>query len=305
VTLSGWWETHDARTGRRWGFAQALKNQLIYALVRVLLAAADRLPERLLLAVGRGLGLLAHRVLGRTRRLTRAHLLAACPNENVTALARSAFRNAGENLSRTLLLRRRDFRAREHVHVGEEARAVLEGALAEGRGVVFVSAHLGPFEWLAAAMAEHGYQPVILVRESYDRRLSRLVDQHRLQRGIEVIHRGAPGAEVAVLRALRAGRPVGFLPDLAGRVRTSPARWLGRVRHLASGPGQLATRLRLPLLVGALQPDTHGNGFRLGVERLPVMGSDDVTQSVASALERAILSGREHWLWMARPSAES
>jgi KDO2-lipid IV(A) lauroyltransferase len=305
VTRSSWWETHDARTGQRWSFLQALKNHLIFWTVRWLLWLADRLPDALLLAIGRGLGRAAHALLRRERAVTQKNLRAACPDADVQTLTRLTFRNAGENLTRTLLLRRARFGVRDHVHVSEHNRDLLASALAEGRGVVFVSAHLGPFEWLAAALAEHGFRPAIVVRESYDRRLSALVDQHRVQRGLTVIHRGAAGAELTILRALRAGRPVGFLPDLAGRVRTTRARWLGGTSPLAAGPGQLAARLGAPLLVGTLQPEPHGSGYSVRLERLPVTGAEDMTQSVASALERAILNCREEWLWMARPLGDS
>ena len=100
------WETHDARTGQRWGALQALKNHAIYLIVRCLLALADSLPQRLLLAAGRGLGRCAHAVLHRSRRLARKNLLSACPDGDLDALTRRAFCNAGENLTRTLLLRR-------------------------------------------------------------------------------------------------------------------------------------------------------------------------------------------------------
>lgn len=305
MSHAGGWETADARTGERWTVPQALKNHAIYVTVRCLLLLADRLPQALLLAIGRGLGRCAHAVFRRGRVITRQNLLTACPDADVNALSRLTFRNAGENLTRTLLLRRPRFRARDHVRISPEALNVLATALSGGRGVVFVSAHLGPFEWLAAALAEHGYRPVIVVRESYDRRLTALVDQHRKARGLEVIHRGAAGAELSMLRALRSGRPVGFLPDLAGRVRTSPARWLGGVHPLAAGPAQLATRLHIPLVVGTLQAEPGKIGFRLQLERLPADPPDDMTQSVASALDRAILSCREHWLWMARPLADT
>lgn len=301
MTPRSWWETHDARTGQRWSFSQALKNHAIYLTVCGLLWLADRLPESLLLAIGRALGRSAHALLRRERAVARENLRAACPDADADALARLTFRNAGENLTRTLLLRRAHFAVRDQVEVSEASRDLLASTLAEGRGVVFVSAHLGPFEWLAAALAEDGLRPAIVVRESYDRRLSALVDQHRVQRGLTVVHRGAAGAELTILRALRAGRPVGFLPDLAGRVRTSRARWLGGTSPLAAGPGQLAARLGAPLLVGTLQPKTGGSGYRLRLERLPVAGAEDMTQSVASALERAILNCREEWLWMARP----
>lgn len=288
----------DTRLGQRWTLAQRVKNALIYRVVAGALALVDRLPKPALLALTRRAGLLACALLRRRRRIAENNLQRAYPSSDARSAARRAFANAGVNLGRSLLLRRPDFRVADHLCSSRADLGVLEQALCEGRGAIFVSAHLGPFEWLAALVAELGLRPAVVVRESYDPRLDPLVDEHRLSRGIEVIHRGSPEAALRVLRALRAGRPVGFLSDLPGRIPTAPVRWFGREYALATGPQRFATRLEVPLLVGGLEVQSDGS-FGVRIERLS-LDAGDLTQRVADALLRVIDRSREHWLWMAQ-----
>lgn len=291
----------DLRTGGQWSATQRAKNALLRALVAGAVKFADRLPERWLLRAGHALGAAASLVLRRPRRRAQNNIALALPAANARALARRAFVSAGENLARSLLLRRQQTRALDWVLVDEHARATLDAALAEGRGAVFVSAHLGAFELLPAAIAELGYQPAVVVRESYDPALDAVVDAHRLARGVQVIHRGRSGAAARIVRALRAGKLVGFLPDLGGRMRSQPAELLGRTVDLPLGALRIAQRAGSPLLVGTLAPGALEGPrarYALHVERMPA-ADPPLTRRVTDALSRAILALPEQWLWMA------
>lgn len=193
-------------------------------------------------------------------------------------------------------------RALDTVFVSDAARSVFAETLAAGRGAVFVSAHVGPFEAIAAAVAELGLRPAIVVRESYDRALDPLVDEHRIRRGIRVIHRGSPGAGMSIMRALRAGQPVGFLPDLGARVLSVEVEFLGERLAFPIGPQVIAARAKVPLLVGTLSARPSSPGYELSIERVQMPGDPvELTHRVARALERRIVAGPEEWLWMAAP----
>jgi lauroyl/myristoyl acyltransferase len=141
-----------------------------------------------------------------------------------------------------------------------------------------------------------------VVRESYDARLDPLVDAHRLSRGVEVIHRGRIGAAARILRALRSGKPVGFLPDLGGRVRSGPGILLGQQVQLPVGPQRVATRARCPVLFGALQPRPSKGPlprFQLELSRLDESTERNLGQSICEALTREIAQCPDQWLWMA------
>jgi lauroyl/myristoyl acyltransferase len=143
----------------------------------------------------------------------------------------------------------------------------------------------------------------VVVRESYDPRLDPLVDAHRVAHGLEVIHRGHPGAAARTLRALRRCRPVGFLIDLESRVPSVSLPFLGAPTRIPLGPQRLCQITGARLLVATLHR-------RLGPEREPpqfdlritaVVGNDamDLTLRASRLLEKAVLARPEDWLWMA------
>lgn len=289
----------DLRSGGTWSAAQTLKNGLLYRASCFALWLADRLPETLLLRCCQALALAAYVFGTRARAVAQRNLRDVLGAPNWRQLARQCFLSAGQNLGECLLLRRRNIRVQARVTVPDSARVLLDTARASGCGAVFVSAHLGPFELLAAALAELGYEPAIVVRESYDPRLNRLVDAHRTARGIEVIHRGSPAAALRIVRALRAGRPVGLLPDLGGRVPCVEAEFLGQRVAMPVGPARIAERARAHLLVGVLRRVSHRD-FVLDLSAVPA--ADDVghfTQRTADLLSAAIRRQPAEWLWMA------
>jgi KDO2-lipid IV(A) lauroyltransferase len=284
-----------------------LKNGILLAAIRAGLAVADRVPARALLWMGRTAGALGHWLMRGARAIASENLRLHFSPSTARALCRASFVNAGENLAMTLLLRRPRTRALDFVEVDDPSRQAFERALSAGRGVVFVSAHIGPFEAIPAAVEELGIATAVVVRESYDPRLDAFVDQHRLSRGLQVIHRGSPGAPFAIARALRRGKPVGFLPDLGGRVATCATRFLGEDMAWPIGPQVLADRFACAMVVGTLMRVPHPPGrprFALRIRPLMPAGSlEETTRRVAHRIGQAILERPADWPWMARPIA--
>ena len=296
----------DMRTGQSWGRRQSLKNWAIRICIRSLLVMVDRLPSRWLLLLGESLGIAWHSFDRRTVRRVRQQLALALPEVCPKAVANNCFRTAGINLARCLLLRRQHVAATEWVCVDTDALIALDSALAEGRGCVVVSPHFGPFEYTAAVLAEEGYQPAVVVRESYDPALNRLVDAHRHARGVTVIHRGRSNAARAVIRALREQRVVGILPDIPGRFPTRIVPLLDAFGPLAVGPEYLSASTGAPVLAVWLEPlvrpADRGDPrppFRLAVSRLTAPTTDtSLTDQFAAVLSSIIRRAPEHWLWM-------
>jgi KDO2-lipid IV(A) lauroyltransferase len=291
----------DVREGGRWRTGQWLKNTLIYWVIRALVRIVDRMDPAKLERWGRRLGRCAYAFSSRARKRARINIRLALPGADATALAKQCFVNLGANLALCLLLRRDGVRALDFVQIDAPTRQLLETTLRDGPGAVFVSAHLGPFELLAAAVSEFGLSPAVVVRQSYDPRLDPIIDAHRTRRGIQVLPRGSPETPARMLRALREGRPVGFLIDLPARVPSLETPFLGRRRAIPFGPQLVAQRARVPLLVGTLAPpsDTR-HRFRLQLQRLDVEGRNprSLTRCVTESLARAILTMPAHWPWM-------
>jgi lauroyl/myristoyl acyltransferase len=284
---------------------QAAAKLLVRWCVRAAVALGDRLPAAWLEPLGALFGACAYHALSSLRRQAEQHAALALEPGRARLVARRCFSNAGRHLGLSLLLRRAATRATDLVRVPDEALATLRSALAPGRGAIVISAHIGPFELIPAALEELGVATAIVVRESHDPALDPLIDAHRRARGSQVIHRGAAGAASRIVHALAAGKALGLLPDIGASVESRPALLCGRRVLLPVGPQRLALRLSLPLLVCVLEPRAAGHGpgtqrFSLSIRRLPALADEvTATELVAHELSESILRAPEHWLWMA------
>jgi KDO2-lipid IV(A) lauroyltransferase len=297
--------TLPARSLRRgeppWTLAQRAKNDAIYVAVRAALGACALVPAAALRALGRGLGRAAYALLGRARRTALANLALARPELSEEArreLAWRAFVTLGAHLADAVAMLRGDDPAPLVFDAAD--RAILESAREEGRGVLFASAHLGPWERVAATLVRAGVPLVTLAREAYDPRLTWIYDRLRAPRGVAAIYRGHPGAAARIVRALKTGAVLGMPMDLRSRVPSIEAPFLGHPASTAVGPARIALRTGAPVVVG-----TYAPGDRVTVTRIPTddlvagpEGEARLTERLNGALSARILAAPEAWVWM-------
>src|SRR5262249_14506028 len=153
--------------------------------------AVGTLPVPAALAVGRGLGRGAHAMLGLPRRLARTHLELALPELDAVTrdrLVRATFEHAGQSFVE-LRLWPRIARDPDYVHGNF---AVLDEALAEGRGTLAITGHVGNWELLAATVAARGYALSVVARRVNDERFDALIRRFRGDRGMQILLRDAP-----------------------------------------------------------------------------------------------------------------
>jgi KDO2-lipid IV(A) lauroyltransferase len=309
--------TGDVREGGRWTARQRLKNDVIYLSARVALALVARLPRSVVRWVCRALAILAWVVRGRERALCRARLEAGTGASVPASRVRRAFREAGETLADTLALLDPDELPGRTLAVDPEGRAVFRAALEEGRGVVFVSAHLGSWERLAAVFAAEGFPVATVARESYDPRFTLLYDRLRAPRGVRAIYRGRPGATTTIVRELRAGRAVGFLIDLPSRVPCRSAHLFGAEADVPLGAARIALARGAAVLVGTCGRGSGDGRSRVGVIQVTRVLTADLAagagrsggqgreaalvQRLAAELDARIAEAPERWLGLFVP----
>ena len=298
----------DVREGGTWTSRQKRKNDALYALARAALAMVRRAPRALVALLCRALGLLAWALLGRERRLVRARLEAGLGEAAPPRRVRAAFLAAGDTLADTIAPLDPREPAGRTMTMDAASRAVLRAAIAEGRGVVYVAAHLGPWERMAALLVAEGFPVVTVARESYDPRFTALYERLRAPRGVRSIYRGRPGAATAIVRELRAGRGVGFLIDLPSRVRSIRAPLFGVMASLPVGAARIALARGAAIVVGAPAPAGPDGRLQLLVERVPAHdltpgphGDAALTARLARALEARIAARPEAWLGLFAP----
>ncbi|MBI5533218.1 MAG: lysophospholipid acyltransferase family protein [Deltaproteobacteria bacterium] len=299
----------DLRLGQPWGRAQQWRNEAWFRSATLALAGTRGLPRRALPGLGRALGTIAWATLVSWRRRAEDRLVRAYGEPPITSL--DVFRGVGEDLADAVrLLDERD-RPESCLEIGEDTEVVLRDALASKRGVVFVTAHLGPMERMAALVAAKGFRVATLARESYDPRFTQLYERLRSGRGIRTIYRGKEGAERRIVRALREGSLVGFPMDFAGRgMACTRCSFLGSEEPLPLGPAAIALRTGAPVVVGTPAPGEAGS-LRVAVRALEVgagWGEVELTRRLAAELEARIRALPAHWPWMhsgISPTSES
>lgn len=302
----------DLRLGGTWTRGQRAKNDAIWALASLSLAAVRVVPAGLRGGLGGLLGAIAYVAARGQRRQALANVARALPQLDPSArraLVRRCFRTLGTFLGETIDLLG-GAHALARLPLTLEAAATLERARHQGRGVLFASAHLGPWERVAASIAATGIPFAVLTRDSYDPRFSRAQNQMRRAAGIAVIRRtsGVPtSATLGILRALRRGEVVGVAMDLRTRVASCDAPFLGTPASTAVGPARIALRTGAPVVVGSAAPRDGGRqdefvvtATRIATEDLAHSAEDarQLTERINAEISRRIFAMPHAWVWM-------
>jgi Kdo2-lipid IVA lauroyltransferase/acyltransferase len=212
---------------------------------------------------------------------------------DVRMLVRKNYRRLGERLAEAVasLDARREL---EPLRFAPGALETLQDALAGGRGMVFASAHLGPWERVAATLVAAGLPLTAVAREAYDPRLTPIYDRLRGGRGVRVIYRSEPRAAAKLLRTLRGGGMLGIPMDLASRVPSVDVPFLGTPAKTPIGPAKLAVRTGAAVVVGTIE----GEGTITATRIDPSTDAVELTARINAELSRRIREIPEEWVWM-------
>jgi len=182
------------------------------------------------------------------------------------------------------------------VHFGN-VPAVLDDLLGHGKGIIFVSAHLGNWELGAAALAALGYRFNAVALWVPDKKLNHLYQHYRSSRGVNLIPFGRAAREC--IAALHRNEIVGVVADRDFTTSVQTVEFFGRPARLPDGPAKLALATGAPLLpifMIRLPDDTFGY-----IVEEPIWADkkhhsvDDVMRQIAVALERVIRQHSEQW----------
>ena len=176
-----------------WSRRQRWKNDAIYFAAHTGIQIGIALPRSWLGPLGSAIGLAAHAFFRGATRTTLNNLAHIYPDASPLArrtLARQIFSSLGRNLMDAIALLDPTEAPDRTLGITRESRDVLEHALGEGRGVVYATCHLGPWERMAALLAGLGYPITTIARESYDARFHALIyERLRTARNVEMIYR--------------------------------------------------------------------------------------------------------------------
>ena len=177
-------------------------------------------------------------------------------------------------------------------------------ALAAGKGIVFLTPHLGCFEVTAQAYAQRfgqdGRPITVLFRPPRQAWLARWVAQARVRPGMDTAPTNLAGVK-QLIKALRAGQCVGLLPDQVPP--QGQGLWLPffqRQAYTMTLSARLAAQGGASVLIAWGERLPWGRGYTIHVQALPEALPADLAQATAKinqAMEALIVQCPSQYLW--------
>jgi KDO2-lipid IV(A) lauroyltransferase len=276
-----------------------------YAAARTALGALGALSWERAGALGARLGALAYRPLGVRRGVVERQIAAAfpeLPRSEVLRIARGAYEHLGRSSVEAALLPSFGPNRVLDLFDGVVGWSAVEDAMAAGRGLIFVTGHVGNWELAGAYTAARGVPVDAIARRMANPLFDRYLTENRSRLGMVVVHDA--DAVRRTPRSLRAGRSVAFLADqgVLGLASTYVP-FFGRPAKTPRGPAVFALRLGVPVVFGAALRQPSGK-YRMMFEAVPAVSTGDrerdidaIVAAYTAALERRVREAPEQYFW--------
>jgi KDO2-lipid IV(A) lauroyltransferase len=230
----------------------------------------------------------------------------AVSDEELQRIARRVFRASGRNFADVLT----------GPHVSPEAFvrsmpldrgdwSYIDKPLAEGKGLVLITAHLGAFDYLGHVMKSRGYKVTTVAARTTARLVFDAVTYLRGRNG-PTIEEITPSGIRHVIRALRRGEIAAIVSDRDIFQNGSPVTFFGRETTLPPGAVRIARQAGAPIVAIFARRTETGYSLELD-EPFIVEKTDDIDADIAvglcrvvAVLERAIAASPDQWVMFQR-----
>lgn len=295
-----------------------MREWLEYAPVWLMAKLLGALPLSAARAVGIAMGRVVYFLHPRLRRVGLRNLELGFPhatNAERTRILKGVFKTLGRQLGDFAHLPRIN-RANVEKVVVYSGLEHYEATRQRGRGVLFVTAHLGGWEIGSYAHSLYGHPIRIVVRALDNARLNRFVDRYRTAAGNQTF--GKQDFARGLLAAMRAGETVGILMD----TNMTPPQgvfvpFFGIPACTASGLARVALKTDAAVVPGFTVWEEAAQKYCIHFEPPLelVRTGDEERDAIANtalftaAIEKYVRRYPEQWLWVhrrwkARPDGE-
>lgn len=285
-----------------------VKYTVLYWFIRFLMFAANLMPRKAWLAFCGALGRVAYSFTTKSRERTIYHLGIAYGTEKspkeIVALSKKVFTYMGKNAGdvfRSLRVRTLADLNKFLVTHGIEN---YEKAHAKGKGVMFLTSHLGAFDLQITNMALRGLKPNIIGAALKDPKLNEMLLEYRNAHGAIAIERGKES--VKLFKVLKSGGSIAILIDqdihfLKGRF----VDFFGMKAYTPIGATILALRTGAAVVPTYVYLGEDGLQHMHILPEIPVVytGDDEQdlivnTQNFTNITEEVVRKHPEQWVWM-------
>ena len=286
-----------------------IKRSVRSLLVRAAIQLLGLLPLRPALALGGLAGLAAFHLAAGTCRLALASLAQAFPERTEAdrrAIAREMFVHLGRDALELAAIRSYDARLERYVELSPPT--LLQEVIARGKGMVFVTGHVGNWELLARGIARAGIPNAVIAKAGGDPGLNELAARFRSSGGVTTLWREDTDTGRAIIRTFRQGKALGLLIDQDTKVQGVFAPFFGKEAWTPRAAADLAIRFGAPVVVGTIRRrgPRPADGHRVEVTEIPFATEPPdreaevvrLTAACSAALEDAIRRNPAEWVWM-------
>ncbi len=171
----------------------------------------------------------------------------------------------------------------------------VEAALAEGRGIIFLTPHLGCFEITSLYYSAH-HPITVLYRPPKKAWMLPFMLSGRTRGNVRLMPATTRGVR-ELLQALKCGEAIGILPDQIPR--TGEGEWapyFGRPAYTMTLASRLAEKTGAAVFMVFGERLPRGRGYHLHLRRLP-QGAIDTVAGLNAAVEAQVRQCPEQYLW--------
>ncbi len=283
-----------------------IRYTIVYRFVQFLIFLSNLMPRTMWLRFCGVLGRAAYLFAAQTRKLVIKNLSYAFEGKtekDVKTLAANMFEMLGKNTGEMLRATRVRTLADLENFLVTHGLENYENAIKKGKGVIFLTCHLGAFDLQVSNMALRGLNPNIIGTPLKDERLNELLWDYRNMHGAIAIQRGKE--TFRLIKVLKSGGSVALLIDQDTKVKSRFVNFFGKPAATPVGATVLAMK------TGAAIVPTYvylGKDWKQHMHILPeipitITGEEEAdivsnTQVLTHFIEDVIRQHPEQWVWM-------
>lgn len=287
-----------------------IKRSVRSAAVRALVRLLAHVPLRPAFALAGLVGRMAWAIAADTRRRMLHHIAIAFPERSEAEreeIGRASLVHLARLAAEVATLRTYRARLREYVSFAPGAEERLREIAARGKGLVYVTGHVGNWELMAQRVAGD-WPSATIARTGNDPKLTALIGRMRAEGKVETLWRDDPGTARAMIRCFKQGKLLGILIDQDTRVQGVFVPFFGRPAYTPRGAADLALRFEVPVVVGwcRRRGERPRDGHEIDLVEVPYDPDPPdreaeairLTGACTALIEAAIRADPSEWVWM-------
>ncbi len=264
---------------------------VLYLFARMCAWMFGLLPREWALRAAKLAGGIVFMTVARQRERTLKHLRVAIGRQNseleINRIARQVFENMAMTGAEILQFPKlTPEKIAQFVDCGR-AVEIYNRLLAEGKGLISMTAHIGNWELLAGIFGLKGYKGAVLARKIYYEPYNKWIVGLRAAMKVPTLYRDDSSREI--LKRLAAGEIIGLLPDQdIDSLKGTFVPFFGMPAYTSVAPARIALSTGAPMLPNFL--------IREGVSRYKLVVGEVIRPEAGLDREAAVQRMTENWM---------